>query len=243
MALLVTLGAIVATVRVKDAPRFLPNGLQYLFIAAVPVFLTETRAILIVLPAIIIAEFLVSCWGWAPKVRRFGLAAGAVVVACLAVAPPIQAMVMQRFVTVYDYYVQGSREPDMISGDIRLVMWKSAVQVIREHPLNGVGTMRMFDYLKAVAGPQAPMIEGFHHVHNFILQELLANGVIGLMLMISILGSFLWTVIRSPAANSVKRVAVYFFITVFVFGLLHDPFYHELVMSTVFCSWLSWSPR
>ena len=232
VALLLALGAICATIHLDRPPRFLPNGLQYLAIACVAVFMTETRAVLVVLPVIFLAEMVFMSMRWRAPLRNGCYVAALVAVVILALMPPVQAMLADRFGTVYAYYVEGAPQADMISGDIRLTMWRSAVTVIAAHPFTGVGLMDMFDHLKRVAGADAGLIDGFKHVHNFILQELLANGVFGLILLSCIPVAFLWTVLKYSAENSMKRVAFYFFLTVMMFGLLHDPFYHELCMST-----------
>ncbi|MBP2547699.1 O-antigen ligase [Neorhizobium galegae] len=232
VALLLALGAICATIRLERPPRLLANGLHYLAIACISVFMTETRAVLVVLPLIFLAEMVFLSLHWRAPVRSGCYVAALLAVVLLALMPPVQAMLAERFGTVYSYYVHGAPEADMVSGDIRLTMWRSAVAVIAQHPFTGVGMMDMFAHLKRVAGENAGLIEGFKHVHNFILQELLANGVFGLMLLCCIPVAFLWTVMRQSAQNSMKRVAFYFFLTVMVFGLLHDPFYHELCMAT-----------
>ncbi|MGN7292002.1 O-antigen ligase family protein [Rhizobium sp. SAFR-030] len=233
VALLILLGAITATIRLNNPPKCLPNGLQHIALASFPIFLTETRAVLIVVPILFLAEFFFWSLRWRPRIRNRSYAAVLLAAGLMLLAPPVQNMIAGRFVTVYEHYVAGKSDDGMESGDIRLTMWKAAAQVIREHPLSGVGIMDMFPHMKVAAGPNAEMIAGFKHVHNFVLQELLANGVVGLVLLGSIVAAFLLTVLRRAPEESMRRAAIYFFCSVGIFGMLHDPLYHELCMSTI----------
>ncbi|WP_377295853.1 O-antigen ligase family protein [Rhizobium sp. SGZ-381] len=233
VAFLIALAAAIGTIRLKAPPRFLPNGLMYLLLACFPIFLTQTRAVLIVMPVLCLVEFLMCSLDWRPRLRNRAYVAAAIGIVLMLLLPPVQTMLMERFVNVYEYYVAGAPDPDMKSGDIRLVMWQSAVAVIRQHLLTGVGLMDMFTEMKAVAGPASPMLDGFKHPHNVVLQELLANGVLGLCFMLAILVGHLRAVIASGLDDSTKRGVLYVAFTVAAFGMLHDPFYHELCMSTI----------
>lgn len=232
MGFLVLFGALVAMIDLHQPPRLLPNGLHYLVIASFPIFLTETRAVLVLVPLVLVAEFICRSRHWSPRLSMLAtvaLVAGGI---GLVLVPPVRDVLVDRFVSVYDYYVAGVGHHDMMSGDIRLTMWSSALVVIGDHPFTGVGMMRMFDMLKAVAGDNAPMIDGFKHVHNFILQELLANGVFGLVLLAAIPAAILTTVVRKAPDVALVRHVVYVYGCLAAFGLLHDPFYHELCLST-----------
>ncbi|MCY1664366.1 O-antigen ligase family protein [Rhizobium sp. SL86] len=232
VALLVLLGALVATIRLDQPPRFLPNGLQYMALASFPIFLTETRAVLVLVPVLFVAEFFFWSLGWRPRIRNRSYAGMLLGMAVLLFLPPVQDMISDRFYSVYEYYVAGANNYNMESGDIRLTMWVSALAVIKQHPLTGVGLMDMFALMKVEAGSHAGMIEGFKHVHNFVLQELLANGVVGLVLLCAIPTAFLLTVLRQTLHRSIQRCGLYFYGSVAMFGLLHDPFYHELCLAT-----------
>jgi O-antigen ligase len=232
VAILILLGALVASIRVADPPRFLPNGIHYMALCGFPIFLTQTRAVMVLVPLLFVVEFFFRSLDWRPRIRNRSYAAVLLGMGVLLLIPPVQHVLVDRFVSVYEYYVAGVANYDMTSGDIRLTMWAAALSVIRTHMLTGVGIMDMFVFMKAAAGANAGMIEGFKHVHNFVLQELLANGIVGLVLLFLIPSVFLLTVIRRSAEPSITRCAIYFYASVAVFGLLHDPFYHELCMAT-----------
>lgn len=232
VALLVLLGALVSTIRLDEPPRFLPNGLQYIALASFPIFLTETRAVLILVPVLFVAEFFFWSLGWRPRVRNRSYAALLIGMGALLLAPPVQHMIIDRFYSVYEYYVAGANTYDMESGNIRLTMWMSGLAVLKQHFFTGVGLMDMFALMKVEAGSHAAMIDGFKHVHNFVLQELLANGIVGLVLLLSIPVAFLLTAFRQTTHPSIRRCAIYFYASVATFGLLHDPFYHELCLAT-----------
>lgn len=232
VAILILLGAVVSSIDIDRPPRFLANGVHYLALSSFPIFLTETRAVLILVPVIFLAEFIFWSLRWPPRIRNRSYAALILGLVLLLLAPPVQQMIFHRFLSVYDYYVGGVETLDMASGDIRLTMWRSAVTVISQHPFTGVGLMDMFSLMKTVAGDKAGLIDGFKHVHNFVLQELLANGVVGLVLLLSIPAVFLAAIWKHAPDQSIKRVALYFYGSVAAFGLLHDPYYHELCLST-----------
>lgn len=232
VALLVALAGIVATIPVEKPWRYLPNGPFYLLIAIVPVFLSQTRAVVLILPVLFLVEFAICSLKWRPRWRNRAYAAAALGLAALFMAPPVHSMLIDRFATVYEYYVDGDQAHNMDSGNIRLALWKASAIVIKEHPLAGVGLRDTFANLERVAGPDLHYIAGGKHVHNFLLQELLANGFLGLGLLLTIFASVLWMVWRQPDHYPLKRCVVYFYGTVLAFGMLHDPFYHEQCMAT-----------
>lgn len=232
VALLVALAGIVASLPVEKPWRYLPNGPIYLLIAIVPVFLSQTRAVVIILPVLFLIEFAICSLQWRPRWRNRSYGAAAVGVIMLSLAPPVHSMLIERFATVYEYYVGGDQAHNMDSGNIRLALWKASSIIIREHPIAGVGLRDTFANLEQVAGPDLHYIVGGKHVHNFLLQELLANGFIGLGLLLAIFASVLWMVWRQPDNFALKRCVIYFYGTVLAFGMLHDPFYHEQCLAT-----------
>lgn len=232
VALLVALAGIVAAIPVEKPWRYLPNGPVYLLIALVPVFLSQTRAVVIILPVLFIIEFAICSLKWRPRWRNRSYAAAIIGLVALSLAPPVHSMLIERFATVYEYYVDGDQAHNMDSGNIRLALWKASSIVIKEHPIAGVGLRDTFANLERVAGPDLHYIVGGKHVHNFLLQELLANGFIGLGLLLALFASVLWMVWRQPGHQPLKRSVFYFYGTVVAFGMLHDPFYHEQCMAT-----------
>ncbi|WP_149744816.1 O-antigen ligase family protein [Rhizobium sp. RU35A] len=233
MAFLVLIGALVASIDLEKPPRFLPNGMQYLALSSFPVFLTETRAVLVLVPTIFLVEFFCRTEQWRPHLRKTRFVMLLAGLVALLLLPQVREMLIERFFSVYDYYIDGGEHADMVSGDIRLTMWQAALVVIGDHLVSGVGLMRMFGLMTEAAGDHASLIEGYKHVHNFVLQELLANGVIGLLLLASIPVVFLATVWRKTPDAVLRRSAVYVLGSLGAFGLLHDPFYHELCLSTI----------
>lgn len=231
VAIIVLLAAVAAIIPVEKPWRYLPNGPIYLLLAAVPIFLSETRAVLLIIPLILGLEFGICSLRWRPRWRNRAYVSSAAAISLLLLAPPIQNVIAERFMTVYEYYVEGEQSHDMASGDIRLALWETSITVISQHPFIGVGLKDTFTELEKVAGPNLPYVEGGKHVHNFILQELLANGPAGLFLLFSIFASLALTIWREANSNELKRASFYYFGSIAVFGLLHDPFYHELCMS------------
>ncbi|MFD1745595.1 O-antigen ligase family protein [Rhizobium helianthi] len=231
LALVVMLAAIVALIPLYRSPRYLPNSMLYLVLALGPVFLSLTRAIMVVLPAILVVEFILYVWRLPAWKRSVAFVSAIVVLFSASFLPPVAHMLNERFIPVYEYYVKGETDLHMESGNVRLALWDTSLKVISEHPLIGVGIRNTFPELERVAGPELTRVEGGKHVHNFLLQELLANGVIGLILLLSIFATVAITILRQGENAALKRACFYYFGSIIVFGLLHDPFYHELCMS------------
>lgn len=232
VAIVALLGGIAAIIPIDRPWRYLPNGPAYLVIAAIPVFLSETRAVMVVLPLILAVEFAYCSLRWRPRWRNRAYLSSAAGISLLLLFPSVQHLLVERFGTVYEYYVEGQRAHDMESGNIRLALWDTSIKVISQHPFIGVGIRNTFPELEKVAGQELSRVEGGKHVHNFVLQELLANGLIGLMLLLAIFASVTRLIVKDARYPELKRASFYYFGSIVIFGLLHDPFYHELCMSS-----------
>lgn len=222
--------AISATLPVKNASRWLPNGPWYLIIGTGIVFASETRAVMITLALLALAEIIVLIFRIANNKVKIGssLALAACLTAVMTVGP-MASVLSQRFSGMVHYYETGdsSRWADKKSADTREQMWHGAGLVIMQHPLIGVGSEQKMPAVKAALGDEATLLDGYIHVHNSVLDEMLVNGVIGfaMLLAAAVFGfTFLWC---NNANSTIRRVLIYFTITWGSYAMLHNPLLHE----------------
>jgi O-antigen ligase len=90
-------------------------------------------------------------------------------------------------------------QPDeILKNDVRYNIWRSAVEVIKQHLIVGVGTGDATQELKKEFINQG-YVEGYYdnlNAHNQFLELLLENGLIGLILFLAILGYILFLAIQ-----------------------------------------------
>ncbi len=234
-AFIMAISSIGASIPIKKFNKYLPNGPYYLFFGFLAVMMTETRAIILILPLFLLSEIIIFS-GHFPtraKIRLYGLLLAVIIATVLF--PPIQRVISERFVMAFDYYTgQTSDLNTKASVSIRLLMWSGALEVIRENPLTGVGSIAKMSAVSAKLGEDGKALDGFLHVHNFILDELLSNGAIGLLLMIltGVFGiRFIWHGLDN---FGIRRNLIYFVITVFAYGFFHSTFLHESTITSVF---------
>lgn len=224
------MAAVAATLPMRDAPKLLPNGPWYLIIGTGIVFASETRAVMLTLALLALVEIIVLIGRIASHKVKIG--SSFILVACLTAVVtvgPAASVLSQRFSGMMHYYETGdsSRWQDKTSADTREQMWRGAVKVVGQHPLVGVGSVHKMDAVRAALGDQATLLDGYIHVHNAVLDELLVNGVIGLVLLVSAALSgfvFLW---RNNSDCTIRRVLIYFTITWGGYAMLHNPLLHE----------------
>ncbi len=104
----------------------------------------------------------------------------------------------------------------MESNSERLIIWKAGLQVIRKHPVFGVGTGDVKDALLAEYQKEDKLfIYNLRlNAHNQYLQTYIALGIFGLLLLVFFLGLPAWMAIR-------RMHLIYFsFLTVFAFNIL-----------------------
>lgn len=224
------MAAVAATLPMRDAPKLLPNGPWYLIIGSGIVFASETRAVMLTLALLALAEIIVLISRIASHKVKIG--SSFILVACLTAVVtvgPVASVLSQRFSGMVHYYETGdsSRWGDKASADTREQMWRGAIKVVSQHPLAGVGSEQKMDAVRAALGDEASLLKGYIHVHNAILDEYLVNGIIGLILLFGAAFSgfvFLW---QNNSDCAVRRVLIYFAITWGGYAMLHNPLLHE----------------
>ncbi|MGC0052460.1 O-antigen ligase family protein [Brucella pituitosa] len=227
--------AISAVIPILKAPRYLPNGPHWLILGLVAVLASETRAVIVVLPIFATIEVILFLKRF--SVRQQGAAYAAVVaaLAALVIVGPVGDIISKRFAGMVEYYDSGdsSQWEDKISADIREVMWTNAAIVIKQNPIAGVGSYAKMDVIRTQAGDQASMLEGFRHVHNTILDELLNDGIIGLFFMFAAFLSIFVHLWRNSDSWGMRRALIYFAVVSGSYGMLHNPLLHEVTISSV----------
>lgn len=225
-ALVVAILSMAAVIKVDRPPRFLPNSPLYVALGLPAIIASETRAVFVVAALFAFVE-LVSASRDVSRSSRIALLVAAVaVVVGLTLTKPIE-----RVVELYDNYV--TTDVGETSFNVRLEMWRAATQVASEHPLAGVGSTKMQKLQEA--SPQfADDFALYQHVHNFILDELLNHGVVGLVLMFAVLvgmGTQIW---KCFPQTIVRRNLIFVAIVVVCYGMLHNPFLHETTLAAIF---------
>lgn len=227
--------AISAGIPISKAPRYLSNGPHWLVLGLAAVLASETRAVIVVLPTFAAIEIILFLRRYSLKQQGAIYAALVTAVAALVIVGPVGDVISKRFAGMVEYYDTGdsSKWQDKISADIREVMWASAANVIKQHPVAGVGSYSKMDIVRQEAGEQASMLTGFRHVHNTVLDELLNDGIIGLFLMVAAFISifiYLWRIADSWA---MRRALIYFAVVCGSYGMLHNPLLHEVTIASV----------
>ncbi len=234
-AFVAAVAAISATLPVQNAPRFLRNGPQWLALGLLAIMVSETRAVLVVLPLFLAVE-IIACvrkFSWQKQSGIYAILAAAL--AAMLVVGPAGTVIEKRFATMLNYYETGdaAQWKDKSSADIRMAMWRGAVEVIKAHPLTGVGTIDKMPLVQAHAGANKKLLNGFGHVHNVVLDELLHDGIVGLALLLTAFISLFVQLWKTAPDCGTKRVLSYFALVMIAYGMLHAPLFHETSIAVI----------
>lgn len=229
------IAAISAAIPISSAPRYLPNGPHWLVLGLAAVLPSETRAVLVVLPVFAAVEIVFFLKKYSLKRQGAIYAALFTALAALVIVGPVGDAISKRFAGMVEYYDTGdsSKWEDKISADIRQVMWKSAVVIIEQHPLAGVGSYGKMDMVRAQAGEQGAMLAGFRHVHNTVLDELLNDGIIGFVFLFAAFIAIFIYLWRTADSWAMRRALIYFAVICGSYGMLHNPLLHEVTIASV----------
>ncbi|WP_139973555.1 MULTISPECIES: O-antigen ligase family protein [Brucella/Ochrobactrum group] len=226
--------AISAAIPLHKATRYLPNGPHWLVLGTAAVLTSETRAVIVVLPIFAAVEIMLFLRRFSIRQQGAVYAALFAAMAALVVVGPVGDIISKRFSGMVEYYDTGRAADweDKVSADIREVMWRSASRVIVAHPFTGVGSYSKMDFVKAEAGDKATMLEGFRHVHNTVLDELLNDGIVGLIFMAGAFISIFVYLWQTADNWAMRRALLYFAVVCGSYGMLHNPLLHEVTISS-----------
>lgn len=94
------------------------------------------------------------------------------------------------------------------SGSLRLDLWSSAIEMIRNHPIFGIGLDQfLYVYTPRYVKPEAWSERFTSHPHDIILDSWLSLGIMGLVLALAFVGILIAATIRLARKRSVLGLA------------------------------------
>ena len=227
-----------ARMKAVSPPRFLPNSRWWLYASFIPVLGSETRAAWFVYGLVLCFDlFAMATRGfvWRGTAgQRWALAAIGFAVAVASV--PASLIVVDRYekglqeITAFDRTGVATG-----SVDVRIVMWKAAVSIIREHPVVGIGSTRRVEAVAERVNPEnAAYVRSFTHLHNIFIDEATSSGLVGLTLLMAIFAVFLYRAVRGGNAQRVAETSVAFVVLVMTFGFFHGVLLNEWMIILIF---------
>lgn len=220
--------AVVSRLSVKSAPRLLANRWIFFYIALVPILISQTRAVLPVFVAGLVWDLYCLSRSDLKSLKPIGrqtklawivlLALGAGSVWLLS---PIFLQRVQTTLKEIRISLEYSESTGLSGISTRLVQWQAALNVIQERPLLGRGGHGISaEIAKHSPAYNQENLEQYSFVHNFILDETLQRGLLGLTLLFGYFGFCLFR-ISSHGDPSMKENVLLILILTFSFGLLH----------------------
>ncbi|WP_192843120.1 O-antigen ligase [Aureimonas sp. AU12] len=217
--------------------RWLPNSRIWTYLASVPIVLSGTRAALVLM--LMTGAFdlyrLAARRSAAGNPRRSRVILGVIALVLIVGAYPAATMIGARFESgVAEIQAFEATGKVQGSADVRLVMWRSAAQVLAEHPLLGVGGTVRMERVGEKAGANAYMVTYYQHLHNLVFDEALSSGLIGLALLFAVFATFLRTVFASTRTPLLRETSVVLVAFLFLFGSFHGVLLNEWTLIAVF---------
>ncbi|HEX7101500.1 MAG TPA: O-antigen ligase family protein [Nitrolancea sp.] len=145
--------------------------------------------------AVLAAGFIIICMLFVGQRRRLAaLAGGAGVLLGGALAVTASARIDNLF--------SGG------SGSLRIDLWSSAIEMIRDHPIFGIGLDQfLYVYAPRYVKPEAWSERFTSHPHDIILDSWLSLGIMGLVLALAFVGVLVAASIRLARKRSVLGLA------------------------------------
>lgn len=112
----------------------------------------------------------------------------------------------------------------------RIAMWKAATQMVREHPVFGVGAHEYHAHLKRfqAQGDYPRDAKLYRHAHNTYLNIAAEYGLIGLAVMLAALAALLKLCLSLPPG--LKSLALLMTVSWMLMALSNDVFAHQNLM-------------
>ncbi|HEX2911836.1 MAG TPA: O-antigen ligase family protein [Chloroflexia bacterium] len=160
--------------------------------------------------------------------RRGLLAIGGLLLLSLAALPFIK---LERITSLFNL--------ESGSSGTRLYLWQSAIEMIKDHPITGVGLDQfLYNYNPQYVNPQAWAERFTSHPHNMILDFWLRLGVLGPFLLAWLLVSFcitaLSTYLRKPGKLGDEGATRRRALTLGLLGSMTDFIVHGMVDNSYF---------
>lgn len=100
----------------------------------------------------------------------------------------------------------------------RIEMWKTAIEIIKENPLRGVGIGNFSYYIDTTLAPKNPI-----YAHNILLDFGAEIGILGIILLLIILLSPIVSFFQNR--SSLKLAIAVSFVVFFIHSLFENPFF------------------
>lgn len=228
-AFLIAVGGVIARVELDKDYAFLPNSRLWIYLAGFVLLMTGTRALLpIMLFALLIDAF--SWWKGRRRLHRNWVLAQFTVVLLLVGGSGfvLGDAVQERFAyTIADIETAFSDSQELSSTNIRFMQWDAALEVIRQHPIFGLGAVQSMEEInEAVPEEHRSRLESFNHVHNFLLDETRIRGAVGLAALLFMLGT-VFVRLMQVGTSEVRQATVLLYAAVLLYGSLHGVFLTE----------------
>lgn len=220
--------AVMARFHASNAPRYLPDTRAWFYFAIIPVLMTGTRSVLPIFALAAIVDLIVLRAELITAARRLGarrlaliLAAGLVVVS--AAAYTTSDLVASRIAyTIHEMNNLSATGDRQVTGlDVRINLWKGAIDVVREHPLLGAGGNESMRKIKqSIPDPNTNIYPDFVHVHFFALDEMRDRGVVGLVFLLGLF-AVVFTRIFTVTDHPMRVNMSIFIVLLLLYGSLH----------------------
>lgn len=227
-ALALTFLAVISRLDVRPAPRLLSSRRVFFYLGMVAVLLTETRA---ALPVFAVGMIFDMFWLLKNRVsvtslgkrKSIGTIAAVLVFALWSISA-IYPIYAERVAFTFDEIGNVISNSDTTAApglSIRLAQWSAAVSLISEKPLLGGGAARISEEIveHMPAGTTEDLSE-FTFVHNFILDEAIQRGLIGVAILLSYF-AFCFARIYKYGDASMRENILLILVFTISFGLLH----------------------
>jgi len=220
--------AVVSRLQIKDAPKLFADRRVFFYLGLVPVLASQTRA---VLPVFVIGIGLdlfnlvrrrSITWRFASRytavvwvtLLTFALASG------WTILPQYIDRIQYTANEFADFFnaVDSPSSPGII---LRVTQWEAALELIGENPLLGRGGAELGEAIIGHSPPQFhEQFANFTFVHNFLLDETLQRGLVGLALALGFFGFSFSRIYRRGDAAMKENVALLLVLSI-SFGMLH----------------------
>lgn len=235
LAYVVGVAGLAARLPTRRRIKLLPNGLFWTYLVSVPILLSGTRAAMILILMVVLFD-LRHLFARQRGRRSFVIATVAGVVAIIGVAAgPASRILTDRFdagMSEMSAFEETGRAVGSV--DVRLAMWSSALKVLAERPLIGVGGTERMERVAEAAGVNGPIVRVYRHLHNVVLDEALSSGLIGVGLMAAVFVTFFISLFGWTRDRVTRQTAIILVAFLLVFGLFHGVLLNEWTLLATF---------
>jgi O-antigen ligase len=220
--------AVLARFPVKKCPSYLPNTRAWFYLAIVPVLLTGTRSVLPVFAIAALVDFIDLRAELISEIRKMSRRRLIVLgLACATVVAATTYKTSDLLIARFEYTIEemdnliAAPDGNITGLDIRITLWKGALEIFHQHPFLGVGGSQSMDKIKeGIPASQSEIYKDFVHVHFFVFDELRDRGLIGLIFLMGFFAVVFTKAIRDSTKDVRANVIIFLFVLI-LYGSLH----------------------